>query len=90
MHVRIEDKSDDWNYSFCEELKQIFDQFPKYTVEILSGDFSVKLGRGDIFKPSAGDESVLENGNDNGVRVVNFATYKNKVAKAQCSQSKHS
>jgi hypothetical protein len=59
-------------------------------VEILSGDFSVKLGRGDIFRASADGESVLENGNDNGVRVVNFATYKNKVAKAQGSQSNHS
>jgi hypothetical protein len=40
-------------------------------------DFNAKVGREDIFKPTVGNESLLNIGNDNGVRVVNFATSKN-------------
>jgi hypothetical protein len=32
------------------------------------------IGRKDVFKPVTGNESVHEASNDNGVRVVNFAT----------------
>jgi hypothetical protein len=39
-------------------------------------DFNSKLGRGDIFKPTIGNESLHQDGNDNGVSVVNPATSK--------------
>jgi hypothetical protein len=40
-------------------------------------DFNAKVGREDIFKPTIGNESLHEISNDNGVRLVNFATSKN-------------
>jgi hypothetical protein len=36
----------------------------------------------DIFKPIIGNESLHEASNDNGVRVVNFATSKNLIVKS--------
>jgi hypothetical protein len=56
------------------------------------GDFNAKVGREDIFKPTIGNERSHEisNNNNNGVRVVNFATSKNLVVKAPCSLSQHS
>jgi hypothetical protein len=42
---------------------------------------TAKVGREDIFKPTIGNESSHEISNDNGVRVVNFATSKNLVVK---------
>jgi hypothetical protein len=33
-----------------------------------------KLGREDIFKLTIGKENLHHNSNDNGVRIVNFAT----------------
>jgi hypothetical protein len=51
-------------------------QFPKYHKKILLGDFNAKVGREDIFKPAIDNESLHEISNDNGVRVVNFATSK--------------
>jgi len=33
--------------SFYGKLEQMFDQFPKYDIKILSGDFSTKLWRKD-------------------------------------------
>jgi hypothetical protein len=46
------------------------------------GDFNAKVGREDIFKPIIGNESLHEASNDNGVRVVNFATSKNLIVKS--------
>jgi len=43
-------------------------------MKILSGDFNAKLGRENIFKPTIGNESLRQDNNDNGVRIVNFAT----------------
>jgi hypothetical protein len=45
-------------------------------VKILLGDFNAKVGREDIFKLKTGNGSLHEISNDNGVKVVNFATSK--------------
>jgi hypothetical protein len=39
-------------------------------------DFSAKVGREDIFKPTVGNESLHEISNDSGARLVNFAASK--------------
>jgi hypothetical protein len=46
-------------------------------MKILLGDFSAKVGREGIFKPTIGNESLHEISNYNGVTLVNFATSKN-------------
>jgi hypothetical protein len=45
-------------------------------VTILFGDLSAKIGMENVFTPTTGNESLHEISNDNGVRVVNFATSK--------------
>jgi hypothetical protein len=50
-------------------------------VKILLGDFNTTVDREDIFKPTIGNKSLHESSNDNGVRVVNFATSKNLIVK---------
>jgi hypothetical protein len=51
-------------------------------MKILLGDFNAKVGRENIFKPTNGQESLHQDSNDNGVRLVNFATSKNMVVKS--------
>jgi hypothetical protein len=46
-------------------------------MKILLGDFNAKVDKEEIFKPTIGNESLHEISNDNGVRLVNFATSKN-------------
>jgi hypothetical protein len=77
-----EEKTDNSEDSFCEELKLVIDHFPKYYMKILLGDFNAKLGKVDIFKPAIGTESLHEGSNDNGVRIVTFATPRNLVVKS--------
>jgi len=46
------------------------------------GDFSGNVGRVDVFKPIVRNESSHEICDDNGVRVVKFATSKNLIIKS--------
>jgi hypothetical protein len=82
VHPPTEDKSDNMKVMFYEELEYVFDRFPKYHMNILLGHFNDKEGREDIFKPTIGNESFQEISNDNGGRIVNFATTKNLIVKS--------
>ena len=51
-------------------------------MKILLADINAKLRKENIFKPTNGNKSLHKDSNDNGIRVVNFATSKNLVAKS--------
>ena len=53
-----------------------------YHLKILLGDFKAKVGRENIFKPTIGNECLRQDSNDDGVRIVNFATSKILVVKS--------
>jgi hypothetical protein len=83
IHALTEDKIDDVKDSFYEELERVFNKFPKYHMKILLGDFNAKVSREDIFKPTFGNESLHEIGNDNGIRVVKPQSQKCDVPTSQ-------
>jgi len=82
VHEPGEEKSVDSKGSFYEELEQVFDHFPKYHMKNLLGDFNAKVARENIFNPTIGNESLRQDSNDNGVRIVNFATSKSLDVKS--------
>ena len=45
VHAQSEEKSDESEDSFYEELEQVFDHFLKYHMKMLLGDFNAKVGR---------------------------------------------
>jgi len=51
-------------------------------MKILLGDFITKVGRENILKPTIRNESLHQHSNDNGVRIVTFATSKNLLVKS--------
>jgi hypothetical protein len=51
-------------------------------MKILLGCFNSKVGREDILKSTIGNEGLHNISDDNGVRVVNFATSKNLIVKS--------
>ena len=73
-HAPTEEESDDSKDNFYEELEQVFRHLSTYHLKILFGNFNANLGREDIFKPIVWNESLHQGSNDNGVRIVNFAT----------------
>jgi hypothetical protein len=48
VNAPCEDTIDNIKDSFYEELRHVFDQFPRYDMKILLGDFNAKVGREDI------------------------------------------
>jgi hypothetical protein len=63
-------------------LQQVFDDFPEHHMKILSGDFSAKGERENIFKQTMKNESLHQVGKDNIIKIINFTTSKNLVVKA--------
>ena len=49
VHTPSEERSGDSKGSFYGDLEQVSDQFPKYHMKILLGDFNARLGREDNF-----------------------------------------
>jgi hypothetical protein len=74
MYAPSEEKSDDSKDSFNEALEQIL--FIIFHTKILLGDFNAKVGRENIFKQTIGSESLHQDSDDNGVRIVKSATSK--------------
>jgi hypothetical protein len=64
--------------SSYEELECVFD---KYHMKILL-HFNAKVGKEDIFNRQLGMKNFHEISNDNGVRLVNYATSKNLRVKS--------
>jgi exonuclease III len=63
--VVTEDKINCAKDRFYEKLEHVFEEFPKYHIRILVGDFNTKLGREDIFKTTIWNESLHKIINDN-------------------------
>ena len=51
-------------------------------MKILLREFNAKVGRENIFKPTIGNESPYQDSNENGIRLVKYATSKNLVVKS--------
>ena len=51
-------------------------------MKILLGDFNAKVEGENILKPTIENGSLHQDSNDNGVRIVNFATSKNLIVKS--------
>jgi len=73
---------------FYGDLDQVLYHFPKYHLKIILGDFNAKVGRENSFKSKTGNESLLHDINNNGVRIVNFARAKIFLLRAGCSHTK--
>jgi len=50
-------------------------------MKILLEDLDARMGRENIFKLTIGNVRLHQDSNDNGVRMVNFATSKNLIVK---------
>jgi hypothetical protein len=68
--------------SFYEALELAFGHFLKYHMKIFFGDFSGKVGREDIFKPTIGSVSLHKTSNADVTGAVNFATSKYLLVKS--------
>lgn len=62
---------------------------PSNLVKIILGDFNVKIGKDIGFKPTIGQHSLHDYSNDNGVRVISFASSKYTTISSTFFPRKH-
>jgi hypothetical protein len=74
--------------TLCEELERVFDQFRKYHLKIVLGDFSAKVGREYISKLTTGNKILHEIDKSNGVLVVYLSPFNICLSKVQRSHIK--
>jgi hypothetical protein len=74
-------------------LRAVVEEISKYKLDLMgvqevrwdrdgTEPAGAKVDREDIFKPTVGNESLLEISDNNGVGVVNFATSKNLIVRS--------
>lgn len=74
IHAPTEVSGADTKDLFFEELTRVYDDLPKNTIKMLIGDMNAKCGREIQYVPMIGKESLHEHSNDNGKRLISFAT----------------
>jgi hypothetical protein len=75
----MEDKADEEKDSFCDELDEIHGECPKRDCKIIIGDMNAKVGKKQIYRPVIGKHRLHKMSNDNGMRLINFASSRNMV-----------
>jgi len=64
---------------FYEEVTRFYDRVPENVIKIMLGDVNAKIGKELMFVPTIGLESVHEESNDNGQRIISFAVSRSSV-----------
>jgi endonuclease/exonuclease/phosphatase family metal-dependent hydrolase/ribosomal protein S28E/S33 len=79
IHAPTEDKDDDIKDEFYSLLEYTYDSLPSNDMKIVLGDFNAKVGKEETYKGTIGGHSLHDTSNDNGQRVVDFASSRNIV-----------
>ncbi|CAI6358159.1 unnamed protein product [Macrosiphum euphorbiae] len=78
-YAPTEEGNNDIKNEFYEELERIYDIQPRNCMKILVGDFNAQIGREPLYRSIIGIESLHLISNNNGMRVINFASSKDLV-----------
>ncbi|XP_025405871.1 uncharacterized protein LOC112680089 [Sipha flava] len=75
----IKDKSEEVKNAFYDELDRVCDGLTSGKPKIIIGDFNTKVGRERIYRPTIGINSLHSESNENGNKLISFATARNMV-----------
>lgn len=78
-YALIEDKSDDIKNKFYEDSDLVCDTLPNDKPKIVLGDFNANIENENIYKPTIEFESLYEITNNNGNKLITFATARNTI-----------
>ncbi|XP_060842503.1 craniofacial development protein 2-like [Rhopalosiphum padi] len=76
-YAPTEEKSEEIKNAFYEELDRIYDALPTGKPKIILGDFNAKIGKEETYTPTIGKDSLHNDTNDNGNKLITFATARN-------------
>lgn len=73
---------------FYDDLDRVLDNIPRESIKIVVGDFNAQVGRENIFKLIVGKESLHQESNNNGMRLISLCTDKGLVISSTQSNEK--
>ncbi|XP_015377026.1 PREDICTED: craniofacial development protein 2-like [Diuraphis noxia] len=73
-YAPTEDKVDDIKEKFYDELETEVNSLPTHSLKMIVGDFNAKIDREHIYRPIIEPDSLHKISNDNGTRLIHFAT----------------
>ena len=80
-HAPTNESTEEIKEEFYEKLSKAYSNCPRHDIKIILGDMNAKVGREEVFRPTIGKWSLHEETNENGLRLVDFATEKGMVIK---------
>ncbi|XP_048487060.1 uncharacterized protein LOC105395445 [Plutella xylostella] len=81
-YAPTESASEEAKDIFYDELESVYDQIPEYDTKVVLGDMNAMIGKEEAFVPTIGKHSKHDQSNDNGIRLINFASSKSMVVKS--------
>lgn len=77
IYAPTEDAEEEEKDAFYGILEEEVNKLPQYDIKIVIGDANAKVGREEIWTEVAGKESLHESTNENGLRLLTFASSAN-------------
>jgi len=77
VHAPHNGRPEDEKERFYSELERAQYNCPRHDIKIVIGDFNAQVGREAIYRPVIGKYSLHRETNENGLRLINFATATN-------------
>ena len=76
MHAPTNEKTEETKEEFYNLLEQTISQIASSDIQIVLEDFNAKVGKENVYKPAIGNESLHNEANDNGMKMIQFALSK--------------
>jgi exonuclease III len=70
------EKMEEIKEEFYNVLEQNINQLARSDIKIILGDFNAKVGKESTYKPTTGSESLYNETNYNGTKMIQFAISK--------------
>jgi len=73
VNTPTNEKPEEVREEFYNLLEQNINQIANSDIKIILGDFNAKVGNEDVYKPTIGNESLHNETNNNGIKIIQFA-----------------
>ena len=79
IHAPTEDKSEEEKDMFYDDLNKVYNKSPRRDIKLILGDMNAKVGTEEFYQPTIGRHSLHTVSNENGTRLINFASSRSMV-----------
>lgn len=79
IYAPTEEKEANLKDEFYQQLERSLDALPTNDVKVVLGDCNAKIGKEEQFRSTIGKNSLHDESNDNGRRLIDFAESKNMI-----------